>query len=63
MIPQCTLWEFDLCIYSQTQKYIFFSMKMNIYTINIKTTEQQSPDTMTVMAARDPKKVITKCKN
>ena len=37
-------------------------MKMNIYTINIKTTEQQSPDTMTVMAARDPKKVITKCK-
>ena len=38
-------------------------MKMNIYTINIKTTEQQSPDTMTVMDARDPKKIITKCKN
>ena len=29
---------------------------MNIYTINIKTTEQQSPDTMTVKGARDSKK-------
>ena len=35
-------------------------MEMNIYTINIKTTVT---DTMTIMGARDTKKVITKPKN
>ena len=38
----------------------FFSMEMNIYTLNIK---QQSPGTMNFMGARDTKKVITKRKN
>ena len=33
---------------------VFFSMKMNIYTLNIKTT--QYPCTMTFMGARDTKK-------
>ena len=32
----------------------FFSMEMNIYTLNIKTT--QYPRTMTFMCARDTKK-------
>ena len=32
----------------------FFSMEMNIYTLNIKTT--QYPRTMTFMGARDTKK-------
>ena len=46
----------SLCI---LQKLFF--IEMNIYTI--KTKKQQSPGTMTIMGAKDTKKVITKCKN
>ena len=38
----------------------FFSMEMNIYTININTT---GVSTMTIMDVMDIKKVITKRKN
>ena len=49
--------KLDLATLNSEFKF-FFSMEMNIYTFNIKTT----PGTMTFMGAMDTRKVITKRK-